>query len=194
MNIVDYLKGEFWEHYADDCYTPDAPQLRYEGPIPVFMYGFYATYQEVAKIVGDNAVAQYEDLKGITRVTTKAPLTYLNNHDEKIIKYRSLLMPPGASIEGYNLTKRKIRGMLFTVSLRGIKNLDRYFYNEHKFYRSVVAIEKSANNPFMSAYTYLVNPKTIGETREDGTTVLKPGLNLRFPVVASEIGGDMVYI
>lgn len=201
-NFKDYLCDKFWNDMVES-YTPDIPFLRYEGPIPVFMYGSYCNFEAVRQIMSGKAepVVDYRIIT--TNAFTAQPHLYMNAPVQPEFKYRSILLPQHMKLDldtSY-LTKRKVRGTLFSVSLKGIQVLDKFFENERKFYRDTVDLVESSKHEFKSVYTYYISGRSLSDDHATQPMKLKTGLRLSGPLSSSVGAGtpgisnnEMVYI
>ena len=191
--IRDILVDQFWADYADNM-TPDLTYLRYDGPIPVFMYGHYSSYNDMEKIMVKAGLKAKKDWKIESGLcNTDGEYCFLNNPSESVVNYKSFLLPPTMKIKDMKLTRRKIRGTLYTVSLAGLQALDRFFMNRNKFYRDVIDIEDSKHHNFDEAFSYIVKASTLTDKIADEIE-LKEGLKLTFPIQSSVTTGGMVYV
>lgn len=191
--IKDYLIQKFWDDYSSN-FTPDTPELRYEGPIPVFLYSDYSGWNFPSGVMKEDKLNIPECLKFVSNnCMTKHKTVYLRDVSDKS-KYKAYLIPTFMSnIKGYSLTKRKTRGTLYTVSLKGIQALDRFFYNGHHFNRVLVDMEKG-DHGIKSAYTYFVKPTYIADCVAEGEYELLHSMKLKLPIGASSKGGEIVHL
>lgn len=193
----DDLLDFFWQEYAD-TFTDDMPYLRYEGPIPVFMFGKYTNFQFMDHLFTENGLSIGKDFQAVSyKALTKEAYRYVNvkNHFEKTCPtdYKSFLLSRGSNIVGFDLTNRQIRGKLYTVSLAGLRLLDSYFYNGVRHIRQKISLEQDKENKdYGKAYTYVTCIGTISQTK--GSEIeLKNNLQISAPVVVSHSNGKMIY-
>jgi len=76
--LIDF----FWEEYCNN-YTGDLAYLRYEGPIPVFLYGSMTGYNRIHDFMKEHGLVENIDLHTETLMAlTENPFVYLRNHSD----------------------------------------------------------------------------------------------------------------
>lgn len=193
--IKKYHQEKFWDDYSEN-FTDDIPMLRYEGPIPVFLYGHYATFDWMHKFMAGKGLRHNDDFRLLSgRACTLKERLYLNQHVPLKDEYNSFLLPPVCSVKDRkHLTKNKVRGSIFTVSLKGIRALDFFFRQGSNFYRDTVKLQQDVSANYKSAYTYVVAPKLIAENPDQEELVFKKQYNLVAPNMTSDQTGGKVYL
>lgn len=190
----DYFLGKYWDDYSSN-FTPDTAELRYEGPIPIFLYSDYSSWSFSAAVMKDEKLDTFECLKFVTNnCMTDNPMVYLRNLSDIESKYKAFLVPSAiTNLKGYSLTRHKTRGTLFTVSLKGIQALDRFFFNSCNFERKLIKMAPNDKN-IKRAYTWFVKPTLIFDKIEDDEWEVRNGMKLKLPIGASSAGGEIVHL
>lgn len=192
--VIDF----FWEEYSNN-YTGDLPYLRYEGPIPVFLYGSMSGYNRIHDFMKQHNLVENIDLHTETLMAvTQNPFVYFRNNSAKEAMkiYPDFMVHKDVEFEDLDMTKRKVRGKLVTMSLRGIMAMDRYYYNGSRFKRVRIPLQQDRNNKeFKHAYTYIVNPSTLTDNVKEQPFKVREGMSLKLPVTVSDsTTGELVYI
>ena len=163
--LVDSI--EYDAYYAA---TPDTTQLRYSGPIPVFMWGNYQTFEKMKDIMEINDLKSGTDLR--TKhifVKSRREFYLFENKPEKEPNYsfwsqKELCFSSCAVVRNYIATASKkseqapLMGRVYTVSLAAIRFLDLYFDNCRSSFRSKISLVDPKSNTDIKAYTYIHNP------------------------------------
>ena len=196
VSIKNYHREKFWDDYAEN-FTDDVALLRYEGPIPVFLYGHYSTFDWVNRLMKRKDCEHHKDFRLHSgRACTVKDHLFLNERSKPTDDtYGSFMIPATCTIEGRkHLTKHRVRGSIFTVSLKGIKVLDNYFRQGSNFWRDTIKLEPDVSANFKSAYTYIVSPKLIASNSDEDKLRIKSMYNLEVPPRVQGTTGGVVYI
>lgn len=196
----DDVTTAFWETQYLGQYTPDMAALRFGGPIPVFMYGKYAKFSAVDSILNKPGLVNVEDYKVINyRAETKSKMVYLNNNitPDNPVEYQSFIVPYNMEMVGYELTKYRIAGILYLVSLKALMVLDDFFNNEFDFRRQLIDVNKTIGlKDYMKVHAYGAKCSMFANwDKKSQQWRPKPCTRFSFPVVGnSKEQGDKIWV
>lgn len=138
-----------------DNFTPDLPNLRYKGPIPVFLYGAMANWKEfetVFKPRGLNLIKDYQTVD--TMCDTACKFVMLRNGNRYQVSYPYDTFATVGYKDKTDLTPYTVRGRLITVSLSGLQALDNYYFNGYRANRISIPLKQKQYSKFQFAYVY----------------------------------------
>lgn len=193
----------FWSSWSKN-FTYDQAFLRYEGPIPVFMYGWYTNFLWLERLVKENWTSKIPYRIGIDMKSysngeqkTKETLRYYNvaNYQSKnaLLQHPSFMLGNDVQLKGSTAARKQIQGRMFTFSLRAIKALDRYMSNGLTFTRELIELEAPHKGDWELAYTYFIKPARIAFAVDDGAYSLKEGIDLTHPTKVISTEGRQSY-
>lgn len=167
MEVVDFNEL-VWDNIGEN-YTPDTPEHRYGGPIPIFLYGEMAMWTNIDTFFKAGGCKQQVDWKfRHSNAVTQEEFVALHNKGTSVkakLAYPDIMMrKPVVELRGVSdLTPRKVSGSIITVSLKGLQEFDKYYYHQYRTYRTRVVLEHNKASEYSWAYSYLFPVKTFAE-------------------------------
>lgn len=186
-----YLSETIWADVTNS-FTPDIAKLRFDGPIPLFLYGDISRHNATFEFMKRKGLLPTDDFTTMSvHATTRSPFhAFHNEHPEK--EYSDYAFLPNKKLCNLPLTTRKLRGKLLSVSLRGIQVFDRYYFNQVRTQRVFVKLDMM-HMGIDAAWVYAFKPDRVlkkddrGMYHEHGNLKLKP-----FNFVQDTTGGVFV--
>jgi len=188
------LKDILWDSIVNN-WTPDAPELRYNGSIPVLLNGELAETNVFRNLAERNKLALYNDWTTISfRAFTSDKYCAFKNRGGLLdeVQVPDFVFPyyDDIVLKG-GLTPRPIRGKLISCSLKTLMLLDSKFYNSVIYDRVKVKIENSPSG-VDSAWMYIIRKDRLFEEKGDGKFRLKKGVTMR-PYLVERVGERSAY-
>ena len=151
--------------------TPDTTQLRYSGPIPVFMWGNNSAYEKMKNIMDINELKQGTDYRVTDMIFVKSRREFylFENRPEKepsdsFWQQKELCFSNCSVVRNFiHGRKRKpeaapMVGRVYTVSLSALRFLDLYFDNCRSSFRDKISLVDVKGDKDIKAYAYIHNP------------------------------------
>lgn len=152
LDKVDTL----WEGLSLN-YTPDVAELRYGGPVKVFLAGGFSDGAKVNKFLVDNGLRHSIDHQTVSfKAHTQGKFCLYENLNKKAFPFEDFMfIGHHGIVHPQPLTTRLIRGRIISCSLKALSAFDRYYRNTIATSRIPIRTNPLHSNGISTAYAYM---------------------------------------